>query len=64
VTVTLQPATAADAPAVHAVMMAAGMDPRSSWSRSTVADVEWSLGTGGGFLAVQGGRWSAITDCP
>lgn len=55
-TVTLQPATAADAPAVHAVMMAAGMDPRSSWSRSTVADVEWSLGTGGGFLAVQGGQ--------
>lgn len=53
--VTLRPAGVADAVAVHAVMMAAGMDPRSSWMRSTVADIEWSLGRGGGFLALQDG---------
>ncbi len=53
---TLRPATVDDAHAVHAVMMAAGMDPRSSWVRSTVADIGWSLGKGGGFLAVQGAR--------
>jgi GNAT superfamily N-acetyltransferase len=46
----VQPATSADAVAVHAVMMAAGMDPRSSWMRSTIADIEWSLGKGGGFI--------------
>ncbi|WP_407540748.1 GNAT family N-acetyltransferase [Deinococcus radiomollis] len=57
---TLRPATAADALAVHTVMMAAGMDPRSSWSRSTVADIEWSLGTGGGFLAILDG---AVVGC-
>lgn len=54
-TYTLRPATVADAVTVHAVMMAAGMDPRSSWVRSTVADIEWSLGTGGGFVAMQNG---------
>lgn len=52
---TLRPTTPADAPAVHAVMMSAGMDPRSSWVRTTIADVEWSLSKGGGFLALQGG---------
>ena len=54
-TYTLRPTTPADAPTVHAVMMSAGMDPRSSWVRTTVADVEWSLGTGGGVLALQQG---------
>lgn len=53
-TPTLRPATPDDAPAFHAVMMAAGMDPRSSWSRTTVEDVRWSLGQGGGFLAREG----------
>ncbi|WP_424950948.1 GNAT family N-acetyltransferase [Deinococcus sp.] len=52
----LRPTTPADAVAVHAVMMSAGMDPRSSWVRTTISDVEWSLGTGGGFLALSGGR--------
>lgn len=51
-TYTLRPTTSADALAVHAVMMAAGMDPRSSWVRTSVADVEWSLGKGGGVLAL------------
>jgi len=55
VSFTLRPTTPADAPAVHAVMMSAGMDPRSSWVRTTIADVEWSLSKGGGFLALQGG---------
>ena len=53
-TYAMRPATVADAVAVHAVMMAAGMDPRSSWMRSTVADIEWSLGTGGGFVVQRG----------
>jgi GNAT superfamily N-acetyltransferase len=51
---TLRPTTPADAPAFHAVMMAAGMDPRSSWSRTRVEDVAWSLEQGGGFLAWNG----------
>ncbi|WP_034386690.1 GNAT family N-acetyltransferase [Deinococcus sp. YIM 77859] len=55
-TLTLRPALPADAPAFHAVMMAAGMDPRSSWSRTRVEDVAWSLGQGGGFLAWQDGE--------
>ncbi|GAA5534656.1 GNAT family N-acetyltransferase [Deinococcus aluminii] len=55
-TFTLRPALPADAPAFHAVMMAAGMDPRSSWSRTRVEDVAWSLGQGGGFLAWQDGQ--------
>lgn len=53
-TYTLRPAASADALLVHAVMMAAGMDPRSSWMRSTVADIEWSLGKGGGFVVQRG----------
>ncbi|WP_019585497.1 GNAT family N-acetyltransferase [Deinococcus apachensis] len=53
-TFTLRPAAPDDAPAFHAVMMAAGMDPRSSWSRTRVEDVAWSLGQGGGFLAWNG----------
>lgn len=52
----LRPATPADAPAFHAVMMSAGMDPRSSWNRTGVEDVAWSLGQGGGFLAWEGER--------
>ncbi len=54
-TFALRPTLPADALAVHAVMMAAGMDPRSSWVRTSVADVEWSLGKGGGVLALQEG---------
>ncbi|MEF2278985.1 GNAT family N-acetyltransferase [Deinococcus sp. YIM 134068] len=55
-TPTLRPALPADAPIFHVVMMAAGMDPRSSWSRTRVEDVAWSLGQGGGFLAWQDGE--------
>ncbi|EYB69585.1 N-acetyltransferase GCN5 [Deinococcus phoenicis] len=50
----IRPAGPADAPAFHAVMMAAGMNPRSSWSRTRVEDVAWSLEQGGGFLAWRG----------
>ena len=55
-TFTLRPTTPADAADVHAVMMTVRMDDRSSWNRSTLPDVEWSLSKGGGFLAVQDGR--------
>lgn len=55
-TFTLRPTTVADADAVHAVMMSVQMDSRSSWNRSTRSDVEWSLGKGGGFLAMQDGQ--------
>ncbi|MDB5045913.1 MAG: family acetyltransferase [Deinococcus sp.] len=53
---TLRPVTHADLPAFHTVMMAAGMDSRSSLNRTTVADLEGSLfGVGaGGFLAWAG----------
>lgn len=52
----IRPATPDDAPVFHAVMMAAGMDPRSSWSRTRPQDVAWSLSQGGGFLAWDGER--------
>lgn len=57
----LRPVNREDIPAFHAVMMSAGMDPRSSWSRTTPQDLERSLFSpgSGGFLAV-GGRGEAV----
>ena len=55
-TFTLRPTIPGDAPIFHPVMMSAGMDPRSSWSRTRPEDVAWSLGQGGGFLAWAGER--------
>ncbi|THF85266.1 GNAT family N-acetyltransferase [Deinococcus sp. KSM4-11] len=57
-TAALRPVNLGDIPAFHAVMMAAGMDPRSSWSRTTPLDLERSLFSpgAGGFLAVGGGE--------
>lgn len=53
-TLTLRPSTPEDAPAFYTVMMAAGMDPRSSWVRTTPDDLRRTLALGGGFLAEQG----------
>ena len=55
---TLRATTPDDAPAFHAVMMAAGMDPRSSWARMTEEQVRITLALpgAGGFVALDGER--------
>lgn len=48
-----------DIPAFHAVMMQAGMDARSSWSRTSPQDLEQSLfakGAGGFLYVTDGGE--------
>ena len=49
--------TPADLPAFLAVMQAAGMDPRSAWNSTTVADLEKTMSGphSGGFLALDSG---------
>ena len=54
--VTLRPIQRSDLRDFHHVMMQAGMDDRSSWSRTTTANLERSLFSdgAGGFVAVNG----------
>lgn len=54
----IRPVTAADLGAFHGVMLGAGMDPRSSWSRTTLKDLERSLlaPDAGGFVAESQGE--------
>lgn len=53
---TVRPISRADLRDFHHVMMQAGMDARSSWNRTTTADLERSLfaGGAGGFVTVNG----------
>lgn len=53
----IRPLSRADLSDFHHVMMQAGMDARSSWSRTTTADLERSLFAGGtgGFVALSSG---------
>ena len=53
----IRPITRADLRDFHHVMMSAGMDARSSWNRTTTADLERSLFAdgAGGFVALGDG---------
>lgn len=53
---TIRPLSRADLRDFHHVMMQAGMDARSSWVRTTTADLERSLFAegAGGFVALSG----------
>lgn len=62
-TFTVRPITRADLSDFHHVMMQAGMDARSSWNRTTTADLERSLFSAGagGFVAVN--RTGEVVGC-